>query len=109
MTKKSQINLVGSTTSTTESIPQEKNVCRLNETGKINKTVKAHTAGKTNNMGKSLFTVPTIKKLIPQINQLEIKKSSDYDDIEAVEFFDQINFDNSDLDDDAIDYISETI
>ena len=60
-------------------------------------------------MGKRLFTVPTIKKLIPQINQLEVKKSLHYHDIEAVEFLDYINFDNGDLDDDSIDYLSETI
>ena len=36
--------------------------------------VKAHTTGKTNNIAKSLFTVPTIKKLSPQINQIEDKK-----------------------------------
>ena len=60
-------------------------------------------------MEKSFFTVPKIKILIPQINQLEVKKSSDYHDIEAVEFLDHINFDNGDLDDDTIDYLSETI
>ena len=60
-------------------------------------------------MGKSLFTVPTIKTMIPQINQLEFKKSSNYHDIEAVAFLDHIIFDNGDFDDDNIDYISETI
>ena len=84
-------------------------MCRTNETNKIEKTVEAHTTGKTNNMGKSLFTVPTIKKMIPQINQLELKKSSNYHDIEAVAFLGHINFDNGDFDDDNIDYISETI
>ena len=71
---KSQTNLIGSTTSTTESILQGKTVCRSNETNKIGKIVKAHTTGRTNNIGKSLFTVPTIKTLIHQINQLEVKK-----------------------------------
>ena len=84
-------------------------MCRSNETNKIEKTVKAHTTGKTNNTGKGLFIVPTIKKLIPQIIQLEVKKCSHYHDIEAVEFLDYINFDNSDLGDDAIDYLLETI
>ena len=60
-------------------------------------------------MGKTLFTVPTIKELIPQIDSLEVEKISDYHDIEAVEFLDQINFDNGDFDDIAIDYLSETI
>ena len=83
-------------------------VCRTNESNKIEKTVEAHTTGKSNNMGKILFTVTTIKKLIPQINQLELKKSSEYHDIEAVEFLDHINFDNGDFDDDEIDYIEET-
>ena len=109
VTEKSRTNLIGSTTSTTVSIPQKKIVCRTNETNKIEKTVEAHTTGKTNNMGKILFTVPTIKKMIPQINQLELKKNSNYHDIEAVAFLDHINFDNGDFDDDNIDYISETI
>ena len=47
--------------------------------------------------------------MIPQINQLEVKKRWHYHDIEAVEFLDNINVDNGDLDDDAIDYISEII
>ena len=109
MTKKSRTNLIGSATSTTESISQKKIVCRTNESNKMEKTVDAHTIGKSNNMGKIFFTVLTIKKLIPQINQLELTKSSDYHDIEAVEFLDHINFDNGDFDDDAIDYIEESI
>ena len=109
VTEKSRTNLIGSTTSTTVSIPQKTIVCRTNETNKIEKTVEAHTTGKSNNMGKILFTVPTIKKLIPQINQLELKKSSDYHDIEAVEFLDHINFDNGDFDDNVIDNIEEYI
>ena len=60
-------------------------------------------------MEKNLFTVPMIKKLVPQIDQLEVKKSLDYHDMEDVEFLDQINFDNGDFGDIAIDYISETI
>ena len=74
MTKKSQTNLIDSTTSATENIPQEKTVCRANETNKIVNTVKAHTTGKINIMEKNIFTVPTIKKFIPQIDQLEVKK-----------------------------------
>ena len=101
--------MIGSTTSTTEIVPPEKNMCRTNETNKIEKQQRHILQGKTNNMGKSLFTVPTIKKIIPQINQLELKKSSNYHDIEAVAFLDHINFDNGDFDDDNIDYISETI
>ena len=46
MTKRSQTNLIDSTTSTTKSIPQEKTVCRSNETNKIEQKVKAHTTGK---------------------------------------------------------------
>ena len=88
---------------------QERTVCRSNETNKIENSVKAHTTGKTNNMEKSLFTVPTIKKLILQINQLEVKKSSDYHDMEAVEFLDHTNFDNGDFDNDVIDYIEGSI
>ena len=42
-------------------------------------------------------------------NQLELKKSSNYHDIEAVEFLDHINFDNGDFDDNVIDYIAEII
>ena len=49
-------------------------MCRTKETNKIEKTVDAHTTEKKN-MGKSIFTVPTIKKMIPQINQLELKKA----------------------------------
>ena len=47
--------------------------------------------------------------MIPQINQSELKKSSDYHDIEAVEFLDHIHFDNGDFDDNTIDYIEESI
>ena len=61
VTKKSQTNMIGSTTSTTESIPPEKIMCRTNETNKIEKIVKAHTTGNTNNMGKSLLIIPSIK------------------------------------------------
>ena len=68
MTKKSQTNLIDSTTSATENIPQEKTVCRANKTNKMVSTVKARTAGKINSIAKSLFTVPTTKKLNIQIN-----------------------------------------
>ena len=54
--------MIGSTTSTTESIPPEKNMCRTNETNKIEKTVEAHTTGKTNNMGKSFLLFQRSKK-----------------------------------------------
>ena len=37
VTKKSLTNMIGSTTSTTESVPPEKNMCRTNETNKIEK------------------------------------------------------------------------
>ena len=47
--------------------------------------------------------------MIPQIDPLEVEKFSDYHHMEAVEFLDQINFDNGDFDDIAIDYTSETI
>ena len=47
--------------------------------------------------------------MIPQINQLAVKKRSHYHDIEAVEFLDHINVDSGDLNDDVIDYISEII
>ena len=43
MTEKSRTNLIGSTTSTTVSIPQKQIVCRTNETNKIEKTVEAYT------------------------------------------------------------------
>ena len=69
---KSQTNLFGSTTSTTENFPQDKSLCRTNANNKIENTVKEYTTGKTNNTGKSLFTIPTIKKVIPQIDQLEV-------------------------------------
>ena len=59
-------------------------MCRTNETSKIVNIVKEHTTGKTNNMEKSLVTVPMIKQIIPQIDQLEVGKSSDYHDMEAV-------------------------
>ena len=47
--------------------------------------------------------------MVPQIDQLEVEKSSDCHDMEDVEFLDQINFDNGDFGDIVIDYISETI
>ena len=109
VTKKSQNNLIGSTTSTTEHILQEKTVCRTIEINKIINTVEAHTTGKINNTDNSLFTVPTIKKLIPQIDQLEVEKSSDYHDMTAVEFLYHIHFDNGNFDDNLIDYIVECI
>ena len=72
-------------------------------------TAKAYTTGENNNIKKSLFTVPTIKTLIPQIDQIEVEKSSDYHDMTAVEFLYHIHFDNGNFDDNLIDYIVECI
>ena len=57
---------------------------------------------------KNFFNSPTIKKLKPQNNQMEDKEISNSYDIDAVEFLDHIKFDNSDFDDNAIDYIEES-
>ena len=46
MWQKSQTNLIGSITSTTENIPQDKTVCRTKKTNKIVNTVKVYTTGK---------------------------------------------------------------
>ena len=75
MTDKSLTNLIGSTTSITEHFPQDKTVYRTNETNKIVNTIKERTTGKINNTKKNIFTVPTIKTLISQIDQLEVEKA----------------------------------
>ena len=55
MTEKSQTNLIGSITSTTENFPHDKTVRRTNESSKFVNKVKAHTTGKTNNMEKAFL------------------------------------------------------
>ena len=105
MTTNSPTNLTGSNTSTTEKFPREKTDCRANETNKTIRTVKTRTKEKTNNITKSLVTAPIIRKLM----QIEDKESSNCYEMEAVEFLDHINFDNGNFDDNAIDYIVESI
>ena len=55
MTKKIQTNLIGSTTSTTENLPQERTVCRAINFNKNVNTIKAHTTKKTNNIEKAFY------------------------------------------------------
>ena len=105
MNKNSPTNLTGSTISTTKNLPRKKTVCRANETNKTIRTVKSRTKEKTNNITKSLVTAPIIRKLM----QIEDKESSNCYEMEAVEFLDHINFDNGNFDDNAINYIVESI
>ena len=66
MIKNSLSNLDNIISRTIKNLPNEKSVCRLNETNKTISTVKTHIIGKTNNIKKNHFTIPTIKNLNPK-------------------------------------------
>ena len=61
------------------------------------------------NTTKSVLTYLTIKNETDGKNQKEDKKSSCSYDIEAVDFLDNINFKNTDFDDNDHNYIEEYI
>ena len=81
---------------------------RTNETNKIVNTVKVHTTVKTNNTEKT-FYCSNDQNIDSSNRSSRSWKSSDYHDMEAIEFLDHIHFDNGDFDDNAIDYIEESI
>ena len=84
-------------------------MCRANETNKIVNTVKAHTTVKTNNIEKKPLYCSNDKKIDSLNRLIRSQKSSDCHDMEGVEFLDHINFDNGHFDDNAINYIEESI
>jgi len=71
--------------------------------------VQKHTVPKNNNSDKSDSHDPTIKNLKNNKRDLEDNKNLNLHDMATVQFLDELNFDNGDLDDDEMDYIEEFI
>ena len=108
VTEKSRTNLIGSTTSTTVSIPQKKLCAAQMKLIKLKKQ-QTHILQENQIIWGNPFYCSNDQKIDPSNKSIRSKKNSDYHDIEAFEFLDHINVDNSDFDDDVIDYVEESI
>ena len=104
-TKNVDSNSTDSITTTSTVISTKKNVSRSTE----NTIVQKHTVSKDNDIDKSDSNDPTIKNLKDNKGQLEDNDNLNLHDMATVQFLDQLNFDNGDLDDDEIEYIEELI
>ena len=104
-TKTVDSNSIDSTTTTSTVISTKKNVSRSTE----NTIVQKHTVSKNNNSDKSDSNDQTIKNLNDNKGHLEDNDNLNLHAMATVQFLDQLNFDNGDLDDDEIDYIEELL
>ena len=104
-TKTVDSNSIDSTTTTSTVISNKKNVSRSTE----NIIVENHTVPKNNNSDKSDSHDPTIKNLKNNKRDLDDNKNLNPHDMATVQFLDELNFNNGDLDDDEMDYIEEFI
>ena len=84
---------------------EDKSVSRSTE----NIIVENHTVPKNNNSDKSDSNDQTIKNLNDNKGHLEDNDNLNLNAMATVQFLDQLNFDNGDLDDDEIDYIEELL
>ena len=99
------IDKIDSITTTSTVIGNKKNVSHSPEVAIVQK----HTVPKNNNSDKSDSHDPTIKNLKNNKRDLEDNKNLNLHDMATVQFLDELNFDNGDLDDDEMDYIEEFI
>ena len=104
-TKTVDSNSIDSTTTTSTVISNKKNVSRSTE----NIIVENHTVPKKNNSDKSDSNDQTIKNLNDNKGHLEDNDNLNLHAMATVQFLDELNFDNGDLDDDEIDYIEELL
>ena len=98
-------NSIDSITTTSTVIGNKKNVSHSHEVAIVQK----HTVSKNNNSDKSDSHDPTIKNLKNNERDLDDNKNLNPHDMATVQFLDELNFNNGDLDDDEMDYIEEFI
>ena len=104
-TKNVDCNSIDSITTTITVISNKKNVSRSTE----NTILEKHMVPKKNNSDKSDSNDQTIKNLNDNKEHLVDNDNLNLNAMATVQFLDQLNFDNGDLDDDEIDYIEELL